>query len=109
MISKGRLKQIRQTQVMQSPQKIDESTKAVSYRQTHTQITQIELKKRMASEQISQNELFTQAVAKAARVAIQTMAMASTPRQDNAGLKRSGSTMKQPTFNWNAKDKYEEL
>ena len=42
-------------------------------------------------------------------VAIQTMAMANTTRQDNAGLKMSGSIMKQPTFNWNAKDKYEEL
>ena len=65
----------------------------------------------MASEQISQNELITQAVAEAARALIQTMAMAmaSTPRQDNTGLKVSGSIMNQPTFKWNAKDKYEEL
>ena len=36
----------------------------------------------MASEQISQNEFITQAVAEAAKVMIQTMATASTPRQD---------------------------
>ena len=65
--------------------------------------------KKMASEQISQTEFITQAVVEAARVAIQTMAMASTTRQDNTGLKMSGSIMKQPTFNWNAKDKYEDL
>ena len=53
----------------------------------------------MASEQISQNEFITQAVAKAARVTIQTMAMANTSRQYNAGLKMSRSIMKQPTFN----------
>ena len=29
--------------------------------------------------------------------------------QDNTGLKMSGSIMKQPMFNWNSKDKYEEL
>ena len=37
------------------------------------------------------------------------MVMASTPRQDNTGLKMSGSLMKQHVFNWNGKDKYEEL
>ena len=41
-------------------------------------------------------------------VAIQTMAMASTPKQDNTGLKINGSIMKQHMFNWNAKVKYEE-
>ena len=63
----------------------------------------------MASEQINHNEFIAQAVAKAARVAVQTMAMASTSRQDNAGLKMSGSIMRQPMFNWNAKYKYKEL
>ena len=29
--------------------------------------------------------------------------MAGTSRQGNAGLKMSGSIMKQPMFNWNAK------
>ena len=36
---KGILKQIRQAQFRQSHKTIDNSTKAVSYRQTHTQIT----------------------------------------------------------------------
>ena len=63
----------------------------------------------MASKQISQNKFVTQAVAKAARAAIQTMATTGTSRQDKAGLKMNGLIMKQPTFNWNAKNKYEEL
>ena len=63
----------------------------------------------MPSEQISQNEFIAQAVAEAARAASQTMAVASTSRQENAGFKMSGSIMKQPTLNRNAKDKYEEL
>ena len=63
----------------------------------------------MANEQISQYEFMAEAVAEAARFAIQTMVMASIPVQGNTGLKMSGSRMKQPTFNWNAKDKYEEL
>ena len=46
---------------------------------------------KMASEQTSHNEFITKTVAEAARVAIQTMAMTSTPRQDNTGLKMSGS------------------
>ena len=50
-----------------------------------------------------------QAVAEAARMAIQTMAVAGTSRQDNVGLKMSGSIIKQPSFNWSANDKYEEL
>ena len=63
----------------------------------------------MASEQVSQNEFITQAVAEAARVAIQTIAMANTSRQENKGPRMSGSILKQPMFSWNAKDKYEEL
>ena len=66
-------------------------------------------KQKMASEQISQNEFITQLVAEAARVVIQTMAMASIPWQDSTGLKMNGSIMKQPTFNWNAKHMYKEL
>ena len=63
----------------------------------------------MANKQISQSEFIVQTVAKVARVAIQTMAAASTSRQDNAGLKTSRSIMRQPTFNWSTKDKYDEL
>ena len=50
-----------------------------------------------------------QVVAEAARVAIQTMATASTSRQGNAGPKMIRPMMKQPTFNWSTKDKYEKL
>ena len=50
-----------------------------------------------------------QAVANAAMVSIQAMAMAGTSRQDNAGFKMSGSIMKQPMFSWSTKDKYDEL
>ena len=63
----------------------------------------------MASEKLSQKGFITQAVAKASRATIQTMVMASTLRQDSAGLKMSGSIMKQPKFNWHTKDKFEEL
>ena len=63
----------------------------------------------MASKQISQNEFITQSVAKAARMAIQTKVAASTSRQDNAGPKMSGHIMKQSTFNWGVKHKYEEM
>ena len=61
--------------------------------------------KKLASKQISRNEFTVQAVAEAARVAIQTIDMASTPRQDNTRLITSGSIIKHPTFNWYAKDK----
>ena len=30
-------------------------------------------------------------------------------RQENSGTKMSGPIMQQPTFNWKAEDKYEEL
>ena len=63
----------------------------------------------MPRKQVSQNEFNVQAVAKAARAANQTMAAAGIPRQENARLKMSGSIIKQPTFNWSAKYKYEEL
>ena len=65
--------------------------------------------KKMASEQINQNEFLMQGITEAARAAIQTLAMASTSKQNNAGLKMNGSIMKQPIFNWNTKDKYEKL
>ena len=63
----------------------------------------------MASEQISQHEFIAQAVAEATRVAIQTMATTGMARQENAEIKMSRPILKQPTFNWRAKDKYEEL
>ena len=63
--------------------KLDESTKAVSYKETHAKITLIQLrKKKMAKKQISQNKFITNTVAKVTRVAIQTMVMVSTLRQE---------------------------
>ena len=59
----------------------------------------------MTSKQISQNEFIAQAVAEAARVAIQTMATTGMARQENAEIKMSGPILKQPTFNWKAEDK----
>ena len=83
---KGRLRQIRQIHSRQS------HYNTVKYR-------------KMASEQIGQNEFIVQAVAEATRVAIQTMASTSMARQENAGIKMSRPILKQPTFNWRAEDK----
>ena len=63
----------------------------------------------MASEQVSQNEFIVQVIAEATRAAIQTMATAVMARQENPGTKMSGPILKQPTFNWKAEDKHEEL
>ena len=55
-------------------------------------------------------EAITRAVAEATRVALQTMAEAQVERTENAAGPKLGSpTMKQPTFNWEAPDKYSEL
>ena len=54
--------------------------------------------KKMASKQIDQNEFIVQAVAEATRC-----------KHENAGIKMSGPILTQPTFNWRAGDKYEEL
>ena len=63
----------------------------------------------MTSEQIM-NEVITKAVAEATRVAIQAMVEAQVERMhDISGPKIGSSTMKQPTFDWNAEDKYSEL
>ena len=56
------------------------------------------------------NEAITKAVAKAMRAAIQTMADATVERpQSVAGPKKGRPAMKQPTFNWDKKDKYSKL
>ena len=63
----------------------------------------------MASEQIM-SEAITRAVAEATRIAIQTMAEAQVERMlGTSGPKIGGLTMKQPTFDWSAQDKYSEL
>ena len=65
--------------------------------------------KKIASEQISQNEFIAQEIPKVIRAAIQTMATANMERQENGGIKMSMPILKQPMFNWTAEDKYEEL
>ena len=63
----------------------------------------------MASEQIM-SEAIARAVAKASRVALQTMAEAWVERMhDVAGPKVGCPAMKQPMFDWNVQDKYSEL
>ena len=56
------------------------------------------------------NEAITKVVAEATRVAIQAMAEAQVEwTYDMAGPKIGGPTMKHPTFDWDAEDKYSEL
>ena len=56
------------------------------------------------------SEAITRAVAEAIRIAIQTMVEAQVERMhDGSGPKVDGPTMKQPTFDWNAQDKYSKL
>ena len=63
----------------------------------------------MASEQVM-NEAIARAVAKATRVAIQTMVEAQVERTHNiSGPKIGSPTMKQTTFDWNAENKSSEL
>ena len=63
----------------------------------------------MASEQIT-SEAIARAVAEATRIALQTMTEAQAERtHDASGPKLGGPSMKQPTFDWNAQDKYSEL
>ena len=61
----------------------------------------------MASEQATVSEAITKAVAEVSKAAIQAMAAATAERpQSVAGPKIGGPTMEQPTFNWEAEDKY---
>ena len=63
----------------------------------------------MASEQMM-SKAITRAVAEATRVALQTMSEAQAERAENtAGPKLGSPMMKQPTFNWEAPDKYSKL
>ena len=63
----------------------------------------------MTSEQIM-SKVIARAVAEATRIAIQTMAEAKADRTHNgSGPNVVGTRMKQPTFNWNAQDKYSKL
>ena len=63
----------------------------------------------MASEQVM-NEVIGRAVPEATRVAIQNMVEAQVERMHDTSGPRIGSpTIKQPTFDWNAEDKYSKL
>ena len=63
----------------------------------------------MASEQTNNNKAIVQAVAEAKRVAIQAMAVVRAEGIQNAGPRLGRLVRKQPTFNWEAEDKYNEL
>ena len=63
----------------------------------------------MENEQSNTNEVIAQAVAERARVTIQAMAAAGAEITQNAGPRLGGPIMKQPTINWEAEDKYNEL
>ena len=61
----------------------------------------------MAIEQVIANEAIVKAMAEATKAAIQAMAAAVAERpQSMTGPKIGGPAMKQPTFNWEADDKY---
>ena len=60
---------------------------------------------KMANEKTNSNEYTAQAVAKAARVAIQTISIAGAARAENMGPRMNSPIMKQPTFNLSSKDK----
>ena len=64
----------------------------------------------MASEQVTMNETIAKVVAEATRVEIQAMAATATERPQSVAEPKLGSlAMKQPTFNWETKDKYNKL
>ena len=63
----------------------------------------------MAIEQTGQNEFIAQAVAKATRVSIQTMATTGIARQQNTAIKMKSPFLKQPIFKWRSEDKCKEL
>ena len=60
----------------------------------------------MANEQTNTSEAIAQAVAEAT---IQAIPLAKAERTQNAGLRLGRPVMQQPTFNWEADDKYNEL
>ena len=63
----------------------------------------------MASEQRNTEEAIAQAVDEARRAAIQAMVVAGAETIQNTGPRLGRPMMKQPTFNWEAEDKYNEL
>ena len=64
---------------------------------------------KMANEQLRANEVILHAAAEAARATIQATAATRAERIQNVGPRLGGTKMKQPAFNWEAEDKYNEL
>ena len=62
----------------------------------------------MASKQANANEAITKAVTESTRIVIQAMAAAATERSQSVGPKIGRSVMKEPRFNWEGHDKYNE-
>ena len=63
----------------------------------------------MASEQIM-SDAIARELPEATRIALQTMVEAQAERMhDKSGPTLGGPAMKQPTFDWDAQDKYSEL
>ena len=61
----------------------------------------------MKSEQVKVSKAIAKVVVEATRVAIQAIAVAATERpQSAAGPRIGGPAMKQPTFNWEADNRY---
>ena len=68
------------------------------------------IQKKMAGEQATANEAIAKAVAEATRVAIHAMvAAAADIPQSMVGPKIGGPAMNQPSFNWEAGNKYSEF
>ena len=64
----------------------------------------------MVSEEAIANEAIAKPVAEMMKAAVQTMAAASAERpQSTVGPKIGGPAMKQPSFNWEADNKYSKL
>ena len=60
----------------------------------------------MVNEQTNSNKFIAQVVAKAATVVIQRLSTPCMARAQNVGPRMNGPIIKQPTFDWSAKDKY---
>ena len=63
----------------------------------------------MASEQTNANKAIAQVVGEATRAATEVMAVTRAERTHNVRPRLDGPIRKQPTFNWEAEDKYNEI
>ena len=72
-------------------------------------ISQKNVYTKMVNEQSIVNEVIAQAVHEAARLTMQAMVTAGTEGTQKKGPWLGRPVMKQPTLNWEAEDKYNEL